>query len=166
MNDSTFADLQACLERALAAVPIGRARKAEMRDELQAHLAAIYEEELERLRDEHAAADTAKRRFGNLEDLGVELQASIPLLQRCKFLVFQKGNIMWRWLLLLGCVAVLVGLGFVFPAIAKFTNPDLAVRTESAALSVMLLVLGVAVTLGGLGCCVWGAMLKLRPRSS
>jgi len=165
MSDRAFEELKCWLERAVAAVPAGRARQAAMREELQAHLTAIYEEELARWHDESAATESAKRRFGDLEILGGELQATIPRWERIKFFL-RKGNIMWRWLLFLGFVAVLVGLGFVFPAVAKFTNPDLAARAESAGLSVALLIMGVAVTLGGLACCVWGAMIKLRPRSS
>jgi hypothetical protein len=166
MNDVVADPLQAYLDRLVAAAPTSRARQQEMREELQAHLVALYEKELLRLQDERAAAQSAIQQFGASEDLSNELQASVPFWERFIFLVQEKGAIMWRWLLLLGCVAIPVGLGFVFPAIAKFNNPDLAVRSESVGLSIALLVLGITVTLGGLGSCIWGAMLKLRPKSS
>ena len=166
MNDYLLDPLNAYLDRLVAAVPTGRARRQEMREELQAHLLALYEKELLRLQDKRAAAHNAIQQFGASEDLSGELQASVPFLERLRFLIYQKGKIMWRWLLLVGFVAVVVGLGFVFPAIAKFNNPDLAVRSESVGLSVALLVLGITVTLGGVGACVWGAMIKLRPKGS
>jgi hypothetical protein len=166
MNDIVPDPLRAYLDRLVAAVPTGRARQQEMREELQAHLHALYEKELLRLHDERAAIMSAIQQFGASDDLTSELQASVPFWERLKFLVQEKGTIMWRWLLLVGCIAIPVGLGFVFPAIAKFTNPDLAVRSESVGLSLALLVLGITVTLGGLGSCVWGTMLKLRAKSS
>jgi len=166
MNDVVSDPMQAYLDRLVAAVPTSRARKQEMREELQAHLHALYEKELLRHQDERAAAKGAIQQFGASDDLSSELQATVPFWVRFIFLVQEKGTIMWRWLLLLGCVAIPVGLGFVFPAIAKFNNPDLAVRSESVGLSVALFALGITVTLGGVGSCIWGAMLKLRPKSS
>ena len=166
MSEQILDDLRAFLAKALAAVPVGRARKAEIHEELQAHLFSLYEEELARFGDELAAASSAKRRFGRVEDLTGELQASVGWSQWFRFLIQQKESVMWRWLLLAGCVAVLVGLGFVFPAIAHFNDHNLATREDSVGLIVARLVLGITVTLGGLGSCVWGTMLKLRPTCS
>ena len=43
-----------------------------------AHLAAIFEEEAEKLGDERAALDRARRRFGDPRELTGELQETVP----------------------------------------------------------------------------------------
>ena len=45
-----------------------------MREELLAHLTAIYEEEKARLHDSAAAISEAKKRFGNPQELSRELE--------------------------------------------------------------------------------------------
>jgi hypothetical protein len=161
MNDAVFHDLEAHVRRAVGPVPAGRGRRQQMREELLAHLLAVYDEEFARLRDEWAAAAEAKRRLGESEGLRCELQASVPLLERTFFLLaYRKGCTMWRWLFVLGCVAVLVGLGFVFPALAQ-----LRVQGHLIALEVGLLILGVLITLGGLASLGWGVR-AFRTRSS
>jgi hypothetical protein len=58
---------------------------------------------------------------------------------------------MWRWLFVLGCVAILVGLGFVFPALAQLRDQGHLIGLE-----IGLLILGVLLTLGGLASLGWG----------
>jgi len=95
-------------------------RKRMMREELLAHLLAVYEEEAERLGDERAAQRAARRRFGNSMELGRQLQASVPSFERIlsKYL-FREETVMSRWLIA-GIVAVLVIWVFAFPDAAEF----------------------------------------------
>ncbi len=57
-------------------------RKRRMRDELLAHLSAIYDEELARHNDPLAAVAAAGERFGSPAELTAELQATVPYLER------------------------------------------------------------------------------------
>jgi ATP-dependent Clp protease ATP-binding subunit ClpC len=54
------------------------ARKRKMREELLAHLTAIFEEERQKADDEQAALDQAKQRFGNVRELSEQIQGAIP----------------------------------------------------------------------------------------
>jgi ATP-dependent Clp protease ATP-binding subunit ClpC len=53
-----------------------------MREELLAHLTAIFEEEVERLGDQRAALDQAARRFGDPRELTAQLQDTVPRWDR------------------------------------------------------------------------------------
>ena len=70
------------VERAVRPVRAGWQRKLTMREELLAHLTAIYEEELLRSGNEQAALAKAQERFGEPAELSRELQRSISLWQR------------------------------------------------------------------------------------
>ena len=151
MNDAILDDLKAHVERTVTPLLCSRARKRRMREELLAHLLAVFDEELARRGEQRAAADAAKRRFGNASELKDELQASIPLVEGLIFRVSGRENTMWRWLFALGCVAILVGLGFICPALAQLRD-----QGRLIALEVPLLILGVVLTLGGLGSVGYG----------
>src|SRR4051794_39732106 len=163
MNDDAFDDLALWLERSLVSLPLGRARRLEMKEELLAHLHALYEQELARLKDHNAAAASAKQRFGNAETLSKEIHDSIPFWKRLQFLAFHKESVMWRWFLLAGCLAFLFGLGLVCPALARFTQPEgLAHLTpQSAWQSAALLMLGTTIAAAGLGSGAYGALIRL-----
>ena len=53
-----------------------------MREELLAHLTAIFEEEVEKLGDDRPALDRAKRRFGDPSELTAQLQDAVPFWDR------------------------------------------------------------------------------------
>jgi hypothetical protein len=167
MNEAILNDLTTHVLQALGPLPARRSRKQQMEEELLAHLFGLYDEEVASLKNEQAAASRAKKRFGRPDDLCGELQAAVPLLERLVFLVYRKGNIVWRWLWIIGCVAVLVGLGFVFPAIAQLSNRDHLMRSEAFSLGmcVALLVLGLVLALGGLGTVVYSVVRAFRARS-
>lgn len=78
MNDATLQELKIVVERAVRPVRASLARKRPMREELLAHLVAIFEEEAERLGDERAALDRARQRFGDPGELTAQLQACVP----------------------------------------------------------------------------------------
>jgi hypothetical protein len=70
------------VERAVRPVQATEHRKLRMRQELLAHLTALFEEERARLGNDEAARAEALRRFGNPADLTRELQGSVPLVER------------------------------------------------------------------------------------
>ena len=67
------------VERAVRPVRTGMGHKRKMREELLAHLSAIYQEELERLNDPIAALEASTRRFGDPAELSRELQTAVPI---------------------------------------------------------------------------------------
>jgi hypothetical protein len=67
------------VERAVRPVQASGKCKDRMREELLAHLTAIYDEEYARLGDEAAARAEAIRRLGEPAALTAELQASVPV---------------------------------------------------------------------------------------
>ena len=70
------------IERCVRPVRAGRDRKLAMREELFAHLTAIYVDELNQHSDEQAAMTGALQRFGEPAALTAELNASVGLWQR------------------------------------------------------------------------------------
>jgi hypothetical protein len=73
------------VERAVRPVQASTARKRKMREELLAHLTAIYDEELARLHDPAAALDSAAKRFGDPRELAGELAGAVPWPERIGF---------------------------------------------------------------------------------
>jgi hypothetical protein len=70
------------VERAVRPVRARRARKLVMREELFAHLTAIYSEERMRQPDDQAAVTAALARFGQPAALTAELNTSVGLVDR------------------------------------------------------------------------------------
>ena len=66
------------VERAVRPLQATTIRKRKIRDELLAHLTAIYDEELTRLDDPSLALTAAAKRFGDPAELTPELQGSVP----------------------------------------------------------------------------------------
>ena len=138
MNQSTLTQLKILVERAVRPVPASSARKLRMREELLAHVSAVFDEEAAKLGDEHAALAQTKQRFGNPDELAGQLLRSIPardfgerfmgrivLATIIWFALFGAGEFPMfpgRWLLNL-CLG---GIGFIFLG-------DLARRAVDAA---------------------------------
>jgi ATP-dependent Clp protease ATP-binding subunit ClpC len=78
--------LMKIVERAVRPLPAGTPTKRKMREELLAHLSAIYQEELARLGDSSAAIRSAASRFGDPAALSTELQASLPAHEQLSYL--------------------------------------------------------------------------------
>lgn len=163
MNDAVRNDLTAHIAQAVGFLPASGARRRQMQEELLAHLLDIYDEELERLQDEWAAAYRAKWRFGQPDDLRNELVTAVPWVERLILLICGKGSIMWRWIWIVGVLGVLVGMGFVLPAVAKLRNPAPIMREDRFGIGV-LLPFGVVVTLLGLGLFGYGLLRVYRTR--
>ena len=77
MHDIILPELKRVVERAVRPVRATMARKRRMREELLAHLTAIFEEESAKLGDEQAALDQARRRFGDPRALTGQLQETV-----------------------------------------------------------------------------------------
>ena len=77
MRDDAFRQLKITVERAVRPVVASTARKHRMRQELLAHLTAIYDEELKRPGDSAAALDAARARFGDPAQLSTELAGTV-----------------------------------------------------------------------------------------
>jgi hypothetical protein len=78
MNDSTQGQLKIVVERAVRPVRASMSGKRKMREELLAHVSAVFEEEAARLDNEQAALERTAQRFGNPAELTGQLQVSVP----------------------------------------------------------------------------------------
>jgi hypothetical protein len=70
------------VERVVRPLLANMQRKRKIRDELLAHLSAIYDEELTRCHDAEAAVAAAGKRFGDPAELTAELQPTVPRFER------------------------------------------------------------------------------------
>jgi hypothetical protein len=75
------------VERIVRPLRASTPRKRKMREELLAHLSAIYDQELVRLHTPGAALKASAERFGNPGELAEQLQAALPFLERIDFFV-------------------------------------------------------------------------------
>jgi ATP-dependent Clp protease ATP-binding subunit ClpC len=73
------------VERAVRPVRANIARKRRMRDEMLAHLSAIYDEELAGHNDPLVAVKATAKRFGDPAELTAELQATVPRRESWEF---------------------------------------------------------------------------------
>jgi len=78
MNDAILNQLKAIVERSVRPIRASTLRKWKMREELLAHVAAVFEEESAKLGDVRAAVEQTERRFGNPHELTRQLQESVP----------------------------------------------------------------------------------------
>jgi hypothetical protein len=78
MNETTLTRLKTVVERAVRPVRASTAWKLKRREELLAHLTAVFEEEAARLGDEQLALEQTEQRFGPPAELTVQLQESVP----------------------------------------------------------------------------------------
>jgi hypothetical protein len=163
MNDAVLNDLTVHITQAIGSLPASLRRRQQMQEELLAHLLDIYDEELQWLPDERAAAERAKQRFGRPDELRSELATAVPWLEWLILLICGKGSIMWRWLWIVGVLAVFFGMGFVLPAVAKLRNPAPIMLDDRFGIGV-LLPFGVVVTLLGLGLFGYSLLRVFRAR--
>jgi hypothetical protein len=87
MNESILTQLKILVERAVRPVRASSACKRKMREELLAHVMAVFEEEAGKLGDERAALERTAERFGNPGDLTGRLRDSLPAGERLAGLV-------------------------------------------------------------------------------
>lgn len=113
--DGVRVALMKIVERAVRPVLANIVRKRRMRDEMLAHLSAIYDEELTRSGDPIKAVNTAAARFGDPTELTTELQATVPKLEQWEMrldLIFgwRPPETATRWMLRLSSQIALVML--------------------------------------------------------
>lgn len=82
------------VERIVRPLRASTPRKRKMREELLAHLSAIYDQEFVRLHTPEAALKAAAERFGNPDELSEQLQAALPFLEHFDF--FVESWFAWR----------------------------------------------------------------------
>ncbi len=82
MNDTLLRNLKIVIERSVRPIRASIARKRRMREELLAHLTAIFDEEYEKTGNEQAALDRALERFGDPRELSSQLQQTVPRWDR------------------------------------------------------------------------------------
>jgi len=87
MNESTLTQLKILVERAVRPVRASTSYKCKVREELLAHVSAVFEQEASSLGEEQAALERAEQRFGNSAELTGQLQESVPASYR------------WAWFL-------------------------------------------------------------------
>jgi hypothetical protein len=88
-------ELMIPVERAVRPVRASGRRKLRMREELLAHLTAVYEQERAELRDDSLALHRAVQRFGDPANLTRELQSTVPAVERILFTSADKSG--WEW---------------------------------------------------------------------
>jgi hypothetical protein len=91
MDNITLRELKRVVEQAVRPVRATMARKRRVREELLAHLVAIFEEETGRLGDEQAALEQAKQRFGDPRELVGQIQQTVPWWDRCRSIFESMG---------------------------------------------------------------------------
>jgi DNA-binding MarR family transcriptional regulator len=75
------------VERAVRPIQASTPRKRKMREELLAHLSAIYEQELTKLGNPQAALQAAAQRFGEPSELAQDLQIALPGHERISYFI-------------------------------------------------------------------------------
>lgn len=79
MNESTLTSLKVFVERIVRPIAATIPRKLRMREELLAHLIAVYYDESSKLPDEQLTLSRTQERFGDSTQIRSQLQESIPL---------------------------------------------------------------------------------------
>ena len=85
MNESTLLKLKVIVERAVRPVKASFLWKKKTREELLAHVTAVFEDELPRCGDETKALSQVEKRFGDPSDLARTLQESVSTKYRTGF---------------------------------------------------------------------------------
>jgi hypothetical protein len=152
MNDFTFAQLEALVEQVLRPVWTTRIRKRMLREELLAHVMDVFADELADSGDERLALEKTLKRFGSIAEVGTEFQATFSLTKYLLSL-FSKETFMSRWLWIVAVVAMFVGPGFIMPAVAKFN--------QIGVMPIFPLLVGIVITLAGLGTVGYGLKKRL-----
>ena len=151
MNESIHDQLDAIVGCAIRPVSASASRKRMIREELLAHVTAVFDEELARLGDEQAAVNETARRFGIAAELESQLQASVPWLDRF-FLISEREILMSRWFWLAAVFAVFFGPAMLLPALAKFRDHGELLWVPMA--------IGLLITFAGLGGIGYGVMQR------
>jgi hypothetical protein len=160
MNESTRKELMMVIEKAVRPIRAGETRKLKMREELLAHLTAIYEEEHARCGDERAAVEAARQRFGDPRELAKELQESVPFMNCIPYLTeklnYQPGESLFHFIVryMVGYAGMLGIMMFLLlpPALLGMTRDPwhlyLTIFAKSYPALLMLMVLWILLVAG------------------
>jgi hypothetical protein len=122
MNETTLIELKILVERVVRPVRASTSIKRKMREELLAHVTAVFEEEAAQLGDERAALERTGQRFGNAADLAGELQKSVSTRDAIAVFVeqvwFPPGESTLRRALRHACLIGLLTFAVVLAALA------------------------------------------------
>ena len=117
MNEFVVTRFKIVVERAVRPVRACLHRKQRMREELLAHIVAVYEDDLEVHGDEAAALEHAIERFGDPAELTSQLQAVVPSSDAVDrlfdYLWFQPGESTVHRALRHGILSDLIVLAFM-----------------------------------------------------
>jgi len=102
MNSAALMHLKTMVERVVRPLPASAARKWRMREELLAHVTAVFEEEVARLGNEEAALERTGQRFGNPDELTGQLLKSLPKKDFAERAVEGIAVLTVVWLVLVG----------------------------------------------------------------
>lgn len=124
MNDSFPKDLQVIVERVVRPLSASEAFKRKTRQELLAHVTAVFEEELARLGSEVSAIELTRRRFGDATEITRELERAVPRLdllgRYADMLAFRPGVSLTRVAcnhLFISLAVFLLGFLLIIPAV-------------------------------------------------
>ena len=98
ISQETNLALMKQVEQAVRPIPAGKKRKLQMREELLAHLTAIYQEELPRQPSETAALSAAFERFGSPAEISAELAGGVSWNQRLDYQGERIAQFFGRWM--------------------------------------------------------------------
>ena len=87
MNETALLKLKVIVERAVRPVKASFQWKNKTREELLAHISAVFEDELPLCTDETAALIRVEQRFGDPGELSRTLQESVPINDRFGYLI-------------------------------------------------------------------------------
>ncbi|MGD0138252.1 MAG: permease prefix domain 1-containing protein [Tepidisphaeraceae bacterium] len=122
MNDPRPKDFEAHLCRVIDSIAARPDRKRIMREELLGHLLECHQAELSRGSNERAAVQAAIERLGSVDELRMQLQASVPFFERMLFACLnRKETLMSRWLWIVAVAGFVAGLSVGFPHHEQFT---------------------------------------------
>ena len=158
MTDDIRSQLEHEVEQIITPLRASPRRKSLMREELLAHLISLYEHESTQSPSTPAALTATLRRFGNADSLTLDLQSSVPALERIfswnKELAMKR---LWLNLLLLGIAGLAFGLSLVLPALAK-----LKLDGHLPGPPIAFLVLGAVSMFAGAQAFAWGIARRMR----
>jgi hypothetical protein len=150
MNDAILVQLKVLVERVVRPVTASTAHKRKMREELLAHVTAVFEDEATR-GDEGAAIQQTALRFGNPADLTRQLQETVPASnlpsRLVEMLAFPPGESTLRRALRHAGLIGLLTFSVLFGALA-LSLPDsswttaILLQCAGGALSLFLMVFG------------------------
>jgi hypothetical protein len=125
MSEEILTKLMVLVERAVRPVRASASRRQHIREELLAHVTAVFAEEVEKPGDEGSALERTKQRFGDPAELSDELQRMIPFWDRGQgFMQAQLKSGTWSlsWAATSAVLAVMLTFWyFLFSCLIIFT---------------------------------------------